>query len=128
MQYVIAYRQGGIRYNHVQVIRKDFTLPSFFYGQCGTVGEDFRQMANMARIKMCTNTYAMPVLAGMPARSAEIDSRPPAEAPMPTIGKDIAFPSVLRYHAIRRKRRKNERDEKFHKWLPEKASQCLVTG
>ena len=42
--------------------------------------------------RCCTNTYAMPVLAGIPARSAEIDSSPPAEAPMPTIGKDILFP------------------------------------
>jgi hypothetical protein len=32
------------------------------------------------------------VSAGMPARSSKIDSSPPAEAPMPTIGKDIAFP------------------------------------
>ena len=52
MQHVAGYRQGGIGYNHVQVIRKDFTLPSFFDGQRGPVGEDFRQVARMSRIKM----------------------------------------------------------------------------
>jgi hypothetical protein len=44
--------QGGVGYHHVQVIRKDFTLPSFFNGQCGPIGKEFRQMAHMTRIKM----------------------------------------------------------------------------
>jgi hypothetical protein len=52
MQSVTGYCQGNVGYDHVQVIRKDFTLPSFFNGQCGPLGENFRQMAGMARIKM----------------------------------------------------------------------------
>ena len=52
MQYVTGYCQGRVGYNHVQVIGEDFTLPSFFDGQCGPVGEDFRQVTAMCRIKM----------------------------------------------------------------------------
>jgi hypothetical protein len=73
------------------VIRKDFTLPSFFDGSAVLLERIFAKRLPRAGSRCCTNTYAMPVLAGMPARSAENDSSPPAEAPMPTIGKDIAF-------------------------------------
>src|ERR1700722_2960285 len=119
MEDVTGDCKGGVGYDHVQVIRKDFTLPSFFNGQHGPSGKYFCQMADVAWIKMLyEHVCQMPVLAGMPIRSAEIDSSPPAEAPMPTIGKDIAFASVLGYHALRRKRRKNERDRKFQEWLP----------
>ena len=40
--------------------------------------------------RCCTNTYAMPVSAGRRARRSENDSSPPAEAPIPTIERDIA--------------------------------------
>src|ERR1700693_806836 len=45
----------------------------------------------------------MPVPAGTCAISSENDSSPPAEAPMPTIGKDIAFfAPFVAYHAVDR--------------------------
>jgi hypothetical protein len=47
---------------------------------------------------------------------------------MPTIGKDIAFPLVLHYHPLRRKRRKNERGRKFHKSLPEEHHDASLFG
>src|SRR5580704_8730498 len=96
MQDVTGYCQGRVGYSHVQVIRKDFTLPSFFDGSAVLLERIFAKRLPRAGSRCCTNTYAMPVLAGMPARSAENDSSPPAEAPMPTIGKDIAFPLGFR--------------------------------
>src|SRR4029077_10852652 len=38
------------------------------------------------------------------------------------------FPSGLGFHALLRKRRKNERDEKFHKWLPEEHHDAWLPG
>src|ERR1700719_864170 len=101
MQYVTGYCLGRVGCNHVQVVRKDFALPSFFDGQCGPVGEDFRQVTAMCRIKMLYE-HVCHARAGWNARKKRGDRfKPTAEAPMPTIGKDIGFPSVLEYHSLR---------------------------
>jgi hypothetical protein len=114
MQYVSGNSQGRVGCNHVQMIRKDFSLPSFFHGQCGFVREDFRQVTAMRRIKMLYEDEGHSRTGRNARKKRGTDSSPPAEAPMPTIGKDIAFPLILGYHALRQKRRKNERDGKIH--------------